>query len=60
MSQVASALTPVFLIPNDTALIIDQLGAGAEVPVLGRYEGFLYVRTPAGHVGWLGAQDQQQ
>ena len=60
MSQVAPALTPVFLTPNDTALIIDQLGAGAEVPVLGRYEGFLYVRTPAGHVGWLGAQEQQQ
>jgi len=53
-------LTPVFLTPNDTALIIDQLGAGAEVPVLGRFEGFLYVRTPAGHVGWLGAQEQQQ
>jgi peptidoglycan LD-endopeptidase LytH len=59
-SQVASAQSPILLSPDEDALVIAQLGAGAEVPVLGRYEGYLYVMTPEGFTGWLGAQEDQQ
>jgi len=39
--------------PEAFATIIDELGPGAEVPVLGEYGEFLYVLTPAGRTGWL-------
>jgi hypothetical protein len=35
-----------------------QVAAGTEVPVLGRFEGYLYVRSPDGTTGWI-ADGQQ-
>lgn len=32
---------------------VERLTAGSEVPVLGSYAGFLYVRSPSGRAGWL-------
>jgi hypothetical protein len=32
---------------------MDSLNAGAELPVLGEFQDFLYVRTPQGRVGWM-------
>ena len=58
-SQVATAGGTVLLEPNDNALVIVRLDAGQEVPVLGRYEGFLYVRAPSGQRGWMDADQEQ-
>lgn len=44
--------------PSYTASVVAQLVAGTELPILGHYEGYLYVLTPSGHTGWMG--DQQQ
>lgn len=33
--------------------VMDQVPDGAEVPVLGTFGGFLYVRAPDGRVGWM-------
>ncbi len=43
----------VFDRPTRPAAVIDRLLPGVEVPVLGLYGGFLYVRTPSGLTGWL-------
>ena len=58
-SQVATAGGAVLLEPDGDALVIAQLQPGAEVPVLGRYEGYLYVRAPSGHAGWMDADQQE-
>jgi murein DD-endopeptidase MepM/ murein hydrolase activator NlpD len=58
-SQVATAGGTVLLEPNDNALVIVRLDAGQQVPVLGRYEGFLYVRAPSGQRGWMDADQEQ-
>ena len=46
--------------PDEAAPLIAMLDAEAELPVLGRYEGYLYVQTPDGHFGWLITNSQQQ
>ena len=43
----------VFERPAARSLVIDELEIGAEVPVLGNYREYLYVRTPRGLTGWL-------
>jgi murein DD-endopeptidase MepM/ murein hydrolase activator NlpD/SH3-like domain-containing protein len=58
-SQVASGADAVRMRPARDAPVVAQLDVGTEVPVLGRYAGYLYVRAPSGHTGWL-AEDQQQ
>ena len=52
-SQVAAAGGAVFLEPDDRALVIVRLDPGEQVPVLGHYEGYLYVRAPSGYTGWM-------
>jgi murein DD-endopeptidase MepM/ murein hydrolase activator NlpD len=49
---VASAAT-LLTDPASTAVAVDNVAAGAEVPVLGAFEEFLFVRGPSGRVGWL-------
>jgi murein DD-endopeptidase MepM/ murein hydrolase activator NlpD len=39
--------------PAPTAVALEVVDAGAEVPVLGTYDEFLFVQTPSGNVGWL-------
>jgi murein DD-endopeptidase MepM/ murein hydrolase activator NlpD len=58
-SQVSAAGGAVLLEPNDDALVMVWLKPGEEVPVLGRYEGFLYVRAPSGLTGWMDADEKQ-
>ena len=52
-SQVATSGEPVFLRPDHDAPVMATLDIGTEVPVLGRYDGYLYVMAPSGHTGWL-------
>lgn len=39
--------------PASTAVAVDRIGPGVEVPVLGAYGEFLFVQGPSGRVGWL-------
>ncbi len=57
-SEIAARNQTILSSPSYTASVIAQLDAGTELPILGRYEGYLYVLTPNGHTGWMG--DQQQ
>ena len=57
-SEVAARNQMILSGPSYAASVIVQLDAGTEVPILGRYEGYLYVRTPSGHTGWMGEQQQ--
>ncbi len=59
-SQVVAAAGSVLHRPASEAPIMARLERGTEVPVLGRYGGFLYVRAPQGYTGWLSEADQQQ
>jgi murein DD-endopeptidase MepM/ murein hydrolase activator NlpD len=43
--------------PTLMAAAIDSVAAGATVPVLGRFDRFLFVRMPSGRTGWLEAGD---
>jgi murein DD-endopeptidase MepM/ murein hydrolase activator NlpD/SH3-like domain-containing protein len=57
-SKIAARNQTILSSPSYAASVIAQLDAGTELPILGRYEGYLYVLTPNGHTGWMG--DQQQ
>lgn len=61
-SQVARGADAVLMQPVLDAPVVTTLAAGTEVPVLGRYGSYLYVRVPAGHTGWIqeGLDQQQQ
>jgi murein DD-endopeptidase MepM/ murein hydrolase activator NlpD len=39
--------------PASTAVAVDRIDPGAEVPVFGTYGEFLFVQGPSGRVGWL-------
>jgi hypothetical protein len=41
--------------PLPGAPIMDELEDGSEIPVLGTFGGFLYVRAPSGRAGWMAA-----
>ena len=41
--------------PTSTAVAVDSVAAGAEVPVLGAFGEFLFVEGPSGRAGWLPA-----
>lgn len=58
-SQVSAAGRAILLEPNDDALVMVWLKPGEEIPVLGQYEGFLYVRAPSGLTGWIDADETQ-
>jgi len=36
-----------------------RLEGGTEVPVFGRFNGYLYVRAPEGYTGWMPEVAQQ-
>jgi hypothetical protein len=48
-----SGASQVFDRPEALSDVIENLPPGVEVPVLGTFREFLYVRTPAGLNGWL-------
>lgn len=39
--------------PDSSALTLENVGAGVEVPVLGAFGDFLFVQGPSGRAGWL-------
>jgi murein DD-endopeptidase MepM/ murein hydrolase activator NlpD len=40
--------------PGENAAVVATLSAGEEVPVLGRFGSYLFVRSPTGRDGWVG------
>lgn len=52
-SQVVAAAEPVRTRPTAGSPTIARIDEGTEVPVLGRYSGYLYVRSPEGSMGWV-------
>lgn len=59
-SQVVTRGEPVFVRPERDAPVLATLEIGTEVPVLGRYGGYLYVVAPSGHTGWIEDTQQQE
>ncbi|MFC1575597.1 SH3 domain-containing protein, partial [Gemmatimonadota bacterium] len=45
-------------LPSSDAPVMDELPGGADVPVLGTFRDFLYVRAPSGMAGWMAAGSQ--
>ncbi len=39
--------------PQAAAPLVATVGAGVSLPVFGRYEGYLFVQAPGGHLGWI-------
>jgi murein DD-endopeptidase MepM/ murein hydrolase activator NlpD len=39
--------------PQDQSPAVDSVPAGTEIPALGQFEDFAFVRTPAGRIGWI-------
>jgi murein DD-endopeptidase MepM/ murein hydrolase activator NlpD len=44
---------PIQAAPIPGGAVMDRVPDGAEVPVLGTFGGYLYVRAPDGRVGWM-------
>lgn len=59
-AQIALGGSPVRAWPSDGAPVVATLAPGEEIPVYGRYDGFLFVRAPTGHNGWLGADLEEE
>jgi len=51
---VASRDEPVQATPETASSVIGSVPAGAELAVLGRFDGYLLVQAPAGRSGWVG------
>jgi peptidoglycan LD-endopeptidase LytH len=58
-SQVVAASETVHARPVPGAPIVARLGVGTEIPVLGRFSGYLYVRARDGLNGWMVEAAQQ-
>jgi len=43
--------------PSAVAATVDRVEAGTSVPVLGRFDEYLFVQTPSGRTGWVGADE---
>jgi murein DD-endopeptidase MepM/ murein hydrolase activator NlpD len=52
-SQVARVAADVRAQPREDAPIVASLDGGAPLPVHGWFDGYLYVATPGGRLGWL-------
>jgi murein DD-endopeptidase MepM/ murein hydrolase activator NlpD len=59
-SQFVGAPEAVRARPTDGAPAVARLDGGTEVPVLGRFGGYLYVRAPVGRSGWLAEAQQEE
>jgi SH3-like domain-containing protein len=53
-TRVASMDEPVKATPDAASSVMGSVPAGAELAVLGRFEGYLLVQAPAGRSGWVG------
>jgi len=50
---VVAAGGPIQSGPRAGAPVVDEVTPGTDVSVLGVFENFLYVRSPAGRPGWM-------
>lgn len=51
--QVLAAGARLLTAPESTAVAVESVNAGAELPVLGAFGDFVYVEGPSGRAGWL-------
>ena len=51
--ETVPAAQAVLTAPTDDSPVLARLDAGTEVPVIGRFGEYLYVRTESGRSGWL-------
>ena len=51
--QTVAGVRSVLAGPTDDSALLARLDAGTEVPVIGRFGDYLYVRTASGETGWL-------
>lgn len=58
-SQLAHIGEPVLVRPDEASPLVATLDGEAELPVLGLYESYYYVRAPDGHYGWLSSSSQE-
>ncbi|MDX1645712.1 MAG: M23 family metallopeptidase [Longimicrobiales bacterium] len=58
-SQIAMGMESLHARPALEAPVMSRILEGTELPVLGRFSGFLYVRAPEGRTGWMPAATQQ-
>jgi hypothetical protein len=61
-SEIVARSEPVRVRPSAGAPAVARVDGGTEVPVLGRYGSYLYVRSPEGATGWVAVaqQDEEQ
>ena len=52
-TRTASVRSPLLRGPAADAAVVSELDPGLELPVLGRYGHYLYVRGPGGSAGWI-------
>src|SRR5690606_34516188 len=52
-AEITESEATVLLRPTGDAPAVATLPVGGEVAIYGRYGGYLYVRGPEGHTGWL-------
>ena len=54
--ETVAAASAVLTAPTEDSAVVARLDAGTEVRVIGRFGGYLYVRTAGGRTGWLGLE----
>lgn len=59
-SQIVASATSVLYGPRGDAPAMSRLVSGTEIPVLGRFGGYLYVRSPDGRTGWMADVDADE
>ena len=59
-SQIASSGETLRTRPEQSAPPMARLTGQAELAVYGRYEGYLYVEAPSGHLGWLEVTTEEE
>jgi hypothetical protein len=47
---------PIQSAPSPDGPVMDRMPDGSEVPVLGTFGSYLYIRAPDGRVGWVAGQ----
>lgn len=53
--ETVAAAGAVLTAPTDDSAVLVRLDTETEVPVIGRFGDYVYVRTASGDTGWLGA-----
>lgn len=52
--ETVAVARPVLTEPTEDSAVLARLESGTEMPVIGRFGDYLYVRTASGRTGWLG------